>query len=325
MPERYNCGRVGVGRPVRRGRDMRAMAVTMSVAFACVARAVLGGEVTTDATDFVVEGARVTDVAHFISRAFQTPVCAEEKMWLARSDDADPRPGRPTPDQCPRYTLKVAGATAEAVLDKVCELDPDYSWQRCAHTGILNVYPTHGTALGWDAGPIVVEDKTILQVLLDEDILHLRTHSIFFDTGGGNPSWLDSRVSLDMTGAPARLVLNRLCSQLRPRMIWELSVVGRSGFEYLLTFRKMPPAAPTARGRYERVFVPQHPETNDGQAAEPDMAVGQDAHSFEPARVPPLATILPESRVSPAWLVAVIVLACASGLVVWLVFRHRRE
>lgn len=89
-------------------------------------------------------------------------------------------------------------------------------------TGCIDVYPTN-SCLNWK--PLNVEaltNRTVSQIF-EEDLLDFRRHGVYFDSGRGKLSWLNTQITVtNCSTLSARSLLNQICVALPFKARWEV-------------------------------------------------------------------------------------------------------
>ena len=128
---------------------------------------------------------------------------------------------RHLPDLCISNSFDVKGEALD-VLTKMAADTGGYNVSLDKSVGCIDVYPTN-SCLNWK--PLNVEaltNRTVSQIF-EEDLLDFRRHGVYFDSGRGNLSWLNTQITVtNCSTLSARSLLNQICAALPFKARWEV-------------------------------------------------------------------------------------------------------
>ena len=106
-----------------------------------------------------------------------------------------------------------------------------------ATQGCIDAYPTN-SCLNWK--PLGVEaltNRTVSQIF-EEDLLGFRRHGVYFDSGRGNLSWLNTQITVtNCSSLSASSLLAQICAALPFKARWEVVGLPRKGVLVLRFYR----------------------------------------------------------------------------------------
>lgn len=168
-----------------------------------------------------VEWKQITRVAQTLAREYQVRIGLEECVPLEGPRSANPR-RKAAPTRAKNIVVRPGQEEIGQVLDRVIAAEPDYVWQHDKATESFNIFPKKDAPLSFTMNGVELHNVTFREIFIEGDLLGLKKQDIQFNPGWGNYAWLESRVSLKVDGGSARLIMNRICSQLPYKARWEL-------------------------------------------------------------------------------------------------------
>ncbi len=128
---------------------------------------------------------------------------------------------RRLPDLCTSNSFDVKGAAFDALTAMAVDTG-GYNVSLDKSTGCIDVYPTN-SCLNWKPLSVgALTNRTVSQIF-DEDMLGFRRHGVYFDSGRGKLSWLDTQITVtNCSSLSARSLLNQICVALPFKSRWEV-------------------------------------------------------------------------------------------------------
>ena len=160
--------------------------------------------------EFHLEAKTLAQAADQLSQISKVSICSEDCDSSVNESNSNSR-------VCFRAINQgfKKGMTLKEVLTTIVESAPDYIWTVDEGGHIINIYPKTNSPLGWIIDNITVTNKPVNELLAENSSLGLIKHGIVFDSGMGNISWLETKVTYNAKHISARDALNKLCGQLR--------------------------------------------------------------------------------------------------------------
>jgi hypothetical protein len=175
---------------------------------------------------FKVKRERITVVTRQLSLITGVPVCSEEARWFPGVSDTQSEVDRLKKRRKRGLTLKAQGKTLAETLDALVSDDTRYAWRYDRDKSLVNLYPRENAPLDWQVERVELSERSYREIFVEGDLLGLSRHDIEFDPGRGRLSWLDTRVSVNMSHTVMRNVVNYLCSRLPFKAGWSLFEIG---------------------------------------------------------------------------------------------------
>ena len=111
--------------------------------------------------------------------------------------------------------------SVKCLLDELSGRFPDYNWKKEQGGGsLIVIQPKSGSILKWNMPSLRVKNRTLMDILVKEDMLDLKKHGIVvFYRGFAQP--LNTLINVELSDQPASVCLNALVSQC-PKLCWTI-------------------------------------------------------------------------------------------------------
>jgi hypothetical protein len=163
--------------------------------------------------DFEVENKRIDDIINSISETYQVCIGSEMSPLNVNNNIPPEKVQQWIELRGKRFTFKMENADVKQVLDKLIEIAPEYTSKIDEKTRIINIYPKENAPLGWFISQIDLKDKTLQQILVDEDLLGFKKHNINCPVLVYHArSWSLKPISLQAENITAREAFNIICT-----------------------------------------------------------------------------------------------------------------
>lgn len=178
-------------------------------------------DIATNVLDFLVVNGKAPDVLEKVMVQYGVVICGE---FIA------PRSDFGIESELMSFQLK--NATWRDVLNSLVSKDSRYVWRLDGATGIVNVFPSSGSLLNWNAPKIDVVNMSLAQFLWDtvKNFEQWKAQAIYIEPWRGSTAWANVyRINMKSDERPIREVLNSMCSQLTGisnNTIWRWEIAG---------------------------------------------------------------------------------------------------
>lgn len=162
-----------------------------------------------------LENPRIWELAAELSRGYEFRVCSESTL-SAKSNSVE-------------LTIELDGVTQKEALKESIKLYPNYVCHFDKANKIFNIFPEGSSKLDRKLQTISISNMTIRSIFENEDIFGLRQDEIYFYSGRGNHSWLDTRLSLELHNISLREALNMICVRLPFEARWDVLSMNSMG------------------------------------------------------------------------------------------------
>lgn len=169
---------------------------------------------------FSFEGKSMRKATRELSKEFKTRVCFEESQVFPKTATKEQAEALRWKENL-GVSVTVTNSTLEEILKARCASDSLYAWEQDKDNNTINIHPRTNAPLDWKIQNVSFTNITLLDVF-EKDLLTLGAHDVNLDMQFGKHGWLATKVSLSETNVCARVVLNRLFSQVDPAMRWEV-------------------------------------------------------------------------------------------------------